>query len=145
MSSNIEYYRVYTLVDITKTGVTRGVDTLERDQHRNYETMLQAISLVAQPTELQPPVVTHAHTEWLEFGEYFQGEHTVWVWQFGVEHSDVFAIGNNPVGRLAEAFDQVPVICGLNESARFMLPIFYPYGVIKNVYFKKGYWDINNV
>jgi hypothetical protein len=83
--------------------------------------------------------------EWLEFGDYFQGEQRVWVWQFATEHSDIFQIGTNPVGRLAEAFDQVPVICGLNETARFMLPIFYPYGAIKNIYFKKGYWDINNV
>ena len=145
MNSNVEYYRLYSLVDITKTGRTRGDSSLERDQQRNYETVVQAVSLITQPIELQPPVLTNAHTEWLEFGEFFQGEHKVWVWQFAVEHSNVFTIGNNPVGRLAEAFDQVPVICGLDESARFMLPIFYPYGTIKNVYFKKGYLDINNV
>jgi hypothetical protein len=136
---------MFTLVDITKTGITRGDGSMTRDQQRNYETVLQAVGLVAQPTEVNAPITTHAHTEWLEFGEYFQGEHKVWVWQFSVEHSDVFAIGNNPVGRLSEAFDQVPVVCGLDETARFMLPIFYPYGAIKNVYFKKGYWDINNV
>lgn len=145
MNANLEYYRVYSLVDITKTGVTRGNGSLERDQQRNYETVLQAVGLVAQPIELEPPVVTHAHMEWLEFGEFFEGEHAVWVWQFAVEHSGVFEVGANPVGRLAEAFDQVPVICGLNETARFMLPIFYPYGTIKNVYFKRGYFDINNV
>jgi hypothetical protein len=145
MNANVEYYRVYSLVDITKTGVTRGENTQEREQQRNYETMLQAIGLIAQPIELGPPVVTHAHTEWLEFGEYFQGEHKVWVWQFAVEHSDIFTIGTNPVGKLADAFDQVPVICGLEETGRFMLPIFYPYGSIKNIYFKKGYLDINNI
>ena len=145
MNANLEYYRVYSLVDITKTGVTRGNGSLERDQQRNYETILQAVGLVAQPIELEPPVVTQAHMEWLEFGEFFEGEHKVWVWQFAVEHSGVFEVGTNPVGRLAEAFDQVPIICGLDETARFMLPIFYPYGTIKNVYFKRGYFDINNV
>jgi hypothetical protein len=144
MNSNIEYYRMFTLVDITKTGYTRG-EGLERDQQRNYETMVQAISLITQPHEIMAPVLTKAHTEWLEFGEYFEGEHNVWVWQFAVEHSDVFTIGTNPVGKLSEAFDQVPIICGLEETGRFILPIFYPYGAIKNVYFKKGYWDINNV
>ena len=145
MNSNVEYYRMYSLVDITKTGVTRGTGSLERDQHRNYETVIQSISLITQPIEFAAPVVTSAHMEWLEFGEYFQGEHKVWVWQFAVEHSNVFEIGTNPVGKLSEAFDQVPVICGLEETARFMLPIFYPYGAIKNVYFKKGYFDINNI
>jgi hypothetical protein len=143
--SNIEYYRLYTLVDITKTRVIRNDGTLQRDQQRNYETVLQAIGLVTQPNEVQAPVKTHAHMEWLEFGEFYRGEHTVWVWQFSVDHSNVFTIGTNPVGRLAEVFDQVPVITGLDETARFMLPIFYPYGAIKNVYFKKGYLDINNV
>jgi len=32
-------------------------------------------------------------------------------------------------------FEQVPVVTGLTETARFMLPIFYPYGTIKNIYF----------
>jgi hypothetical protein len=118
---------------------------MERDQHRNYETVIQAISLITQPMEITKPICTHAHMEWLEFGEFFEGEHKVWVWQFAVEHSDIFTIGTNPVGRLNETFDQVPIICGLDETARFMLPIFYPYGTIKNVYFKTGYADINNV
>jgi hypothetical protein len=145
MQSNVEYYRLYTLVDITQTNVTRGPDTVEREQQRNFDTVLQAIGLITQPQQLAPPVVTSAHMEWLEFGEYFQGEQRVWVWQFATEHSDIFTIGTNSVGRLANAFDQVPIICGLDETARFMLPIFYPYGAIKNIYFKKGYWDINNV
>jgi hypothetical protein len=145
MNSNVEYYRMFTLVDITKTGVTRVDGTLERDQQRNYETVVQAISLITQPYEINEPICTDVHMEWLEFGEYFQGVHKVWVWQFAVEHSDIFRIGPNPVGKLSEAFDQIPIICGLEETGRFMLPIFYPYGAIKNVYFKQGYRDINNI
>ena len=121
MNSNVEYYRMFTLVDITKTGVTRGDGTTERDQQRNYETALQAIGLITQPHEINEPRCTQAHMEWLEFGDYFQGEQKVWVWQFSVEHRDVFAIGPNPVGKLSEAFDQIPIICGLDETARFML------------------------
>lgn len=145
MQSNVEYYRMYTLVDITATGVTRGPDTTERSQQRNFDTVQQAIGLITQPIGVGDPIITNAHMEWLEFGEYFQGEQRVWVWQFAVEHSDIFQIGTNPVGQLTNAFDQVPIVCGLTETARFMLPIFYPYGAIKNVYFKKGYWDINNI
>jgi hypothetical protein len=139
MGENINIYTLFTLVDITPTGVTRGPDSLRRDQQRNWETVAQAIGLVAQPTEVQEVI---AHTdmpmEWYEFGEFYEGPHTVWTWNFTVEHTDVFARGDNPVARLEELFEQVPVITGLEETAGFMLPIFYPYGAIKNIYFKKN-------
>lgn len=137
MQENIQLYTLYTLVDITPTGVTRGADSLERDQQRNWETVLQAISLITQPTTIYEPNYVEIDVKWCEFGEFFEGEHKVWTWQFAVEHSDVFARGDNEVGVLQELFEQVPVICGLEETARFMLPIFYPYGGIKNVYFKR--------
>ena len=137
--SNIDVYSLYTLVDITPTGVTRGPDSLRRDQQRNWETVVQAIGLLAQPTELvEVERQIDISLEWAEFGEFYQGRHTVWAWRFTAEHSDVFAKGDNPVARLEELFDQVPVITGLEETARFMLPIFYPYGAIKNIYFKKN-------
>ena len=138
MGENIELYTLYTLVDITPTGVVRGPDSLRRDQQRNWETVVQAIGLVAQPTSVTDPSYIQAEMEWAKFGEFYEGTHNVWVWRFSVEHGDVFARGDNPVGRLEELFEQVPVICGLEETARFMLPIFYPYGAIKNIYFKKN-------
>ena len=139
MGENIDIYTLYTLVDITPTGVIRGPDSLRRDQQRNWETAVQAIGLLAQPTEVNG-VELHDEMpmEWADFGEFYQGKHTVWTWRFAVEHSDVFEKDNNPVGRLEELFEQVPVITGLEETARFMLPIFYPYGAIKNIYFKKN-------
>ena len=138
MSENIDVYTLYTLVDITPTGVTRGPDSLRRDQQRNWETVIQAIGLVAQPTEITAVQTSEVPLEWAEFGEFYTGRHTVWTWKFTVEHSMVFARNNNTVARLEELFDQVPVITGLEETARFMLPIFYPYGAIKNIYFKKS-------
>jgi len=139
MGENIDIYTLYTLVDITPTGVIRGPDSLRRDQQRNWETVIQAIGLVAQPTEVTG-VELHDEMpmEWCDFGEFYSGRHTVWTWRFAVEHSDVFEKDNNPVARLEELFEQVPVITGLEETAGFMLPIFYPYGAIKNIYFKKN-------
>ena len=136
--SNIDVYTLYTLVDITPTGVTRGPDSLRRDQQRNWETVLQAIGLVAQPSEVTEVQAHEVPMEWAEFGEFYDGRHTVWSWRFAVEHRNVFYKDNNPVGRLEELFEQVPIITGLEETARFMLPIFYPYGAIKNIYFKKN-------
>jgi hypothetical protein len=138
MGENIDIYTLYTLVDITPTGVVRGPDSLRRDQQRNWETVVQAIGLVAQPSEVVAVQTIEAPLEWAEFGEFYEGRHIIWSWRFAVEHSDVFAKNDNPVARLEELFEQVPVITGLEETARFMLPIFYPYGAIKNIYFKKN-------
>jgi hypothetical protein len=138
MQDNLQIYTLYTLVDITPTEVTRGPDGLPRNQQRNWETVLQAVGLLAQPTTVIEPHPISIDVKWLEFGELFEGEHSVWSWRFVVEHTDVFALGDNPVGQLEQVFEQVPVICGLEETARFMLPIFYPYGGIKNVYFKRN-------
>ena len=138
MQDNIQIYTLYTLVDITPTGVTRGIDSLERDQQRNWETVLQTVGLVTQPITLIDPHCVEVDTKWTEFGEFYEGEHKVWTWRFAVEHSDVFARGENEVGVLEELFEQVPIICGLEETARFMLPIFHPYGAIKNIYFTRN-------
>jgi len=135
----------FTLVDITATGVTRGVDEQKRNQQRNWETVLQAIGLGAQPVDVQLPVESiFTDISITEFGDIYSGEQKVWIWSFTVEHADVFRIKDDPVGRLEEYFSQVPIICGLEETARFMLPIFYPYGAIKNVYFKSISDYINN-
>jgi hypothetical protein len=53
----------------------------------------------------------------------------VWVFKFTSEQN-IFA-----EDQLYEDFEQVPVILGLEESARFMLPIFHSYGILKNIYF----------
>ena len=146
MSSNVQFFQGFSLVDITPTGVIRstGNDELERNQQRNWETVLQTIGLGAQPYDVIPPTVKTVNLDYLEFGEMYSGEHNVWMWAFAVEHADVFTVNNNQVAGLEQCFEQVPVICGLTETARFMLPIFYPHGGIKNIYFKSGLKNINN-
>jgi hypothetical protein len=143
--NTLHYYTGFTLVDITPTGVTRGEETLQRNQQRNWETILQTIGIGAQPIEVSAPQMVEVNLDYLEFGDFYQGTHKVWAWTFAVEHEDVFFKENNPVGRLEEFFSQVPVTTGLTETARFMLPIFYPHGAIKNLYFKSGLKDINNI
>lgn len=133
----------YTLVDITATGVIRGEDELLRNQQRNWETVLQVIGIRTQPLEITTPKIYYEidfDVIETEFGEFYktQGLHTVWMWEFSVEHDDVFRRGDDPLALLHESFDQVPIITGLNESAKFLLPIFYTSGAIKNIYFEIG-------
>jgi hypothetical protein len=144
----MKFFTGVTLVDITATGVTRHrvEQELERDQQRNWETVLQVIGLRAQPQLIEGPVCReYAIDSSGGFGEMYHGVQKVWLFCFGVESEDVFLYNDDPVGGLDKDFAQVPVVCGLTETARFMLPIFYPYGAIKNIYFKTGRIYLNTI
>ncbi len=142
----MKFYTCVTLVDITATGVIRHrpEQELERNQQRNWETVLQCIGIRAQPQLIEGPIVREFDIdESTVFGEMFYGtKQRVWIFSFGVESEDVFLLDNDPVGQLDKDFAQVPIICGLTETARFMLPIFYPYGAIKNIYFMDGRFSL---
>ena len=138
-SSGLQFYTGYSLVDITATGVIRGrgIDSIERNQQRNWETILQCIGLRTQPHYVQTPMETIVSLSSFEFGEMYTGEQRVWCWSWAVETQDIYDLSNRPMGGLLQDFEQVPIITGLNETCGFMLPIFYPYGAIKNIYFKQ--------
>lgn len=135
--SGLHIYQGYSLVDITATGVIRstGQYNLERDQQRNWETVLQCIGLRTQPQHIQGPVTVNEKLEEFRFGEFYSGTQRVWMWTWAVEASGIYDLNNESLAGLYKDFEQVPIITGLSESARFMLPIFYPYGAIKNIYF----------
>ena len=146
-----------TLFDITRTDVTghckasrmpfqdRAGQIIKdetawnrsRNQQRNWETVIQCMGLRTQPQNIQDPISTTTDLENLEFGDMYTGEQKVWIWTWSTEGLDVYDLTNKPLGAIQQDFEQVPVITGLTETARFMLPIFYPYGSIKNIYFKQ--------
>ena len=134
----MQYYTGFTLVDITDTGVTRSRSGQEkqRNQQRNWETLIQVLSLRTQPQEMDGPYINEYEiTSDSIFGEMYQGKHLVWHFSFGVEAVNVFKNNKSDYGLLYEDFAEVPIIQGLDETARFMLPIFHPYGAIKNIHF----------
>jgi hypothetical protein len=142
----MKFYTGVTLVDITATGVIRSTsdNELQRNQQRNWETVLQCIGIKAQPQLIEGPYrKTVLINETTIFPDIYFGQQEVWFFSFGVEYEDVFMQNDDPVGVLDEAFSQVPIICGLEETARFILPIFYPYGSIKNICFMKGRMNLN--
>lgn len=137
-ASSLQFFQGYSLVDITATGVTRGDnDSTERNQQRNWETVLQCIGLRTQPLHIQAPGLVDIELDRLEFGDFYTGVRRVWTWTWAVESKEIYDLPNSPLGGLQKDFEQVPIIVGLDETARFMLPIFYPYGTIKNIYFKQ--------
>ena len=143
----LHFYTLATLVDITATGQTRYSPDKEkeRNQQRNWETVLQVFGIRAQPIMIDGPRMINFDVERLKFGEMYTGKQNVWVACIGVEHEGIYEKDENPVGHLETDFEQVPIINGLDETARFMLPIFYPHGAIKNIYFTQSYVDVNNI
>lgn len=126
-----------TLIDITKTDIVRG-DSKQRDQQRNWETVLQVLSLKTQPNVLEGPLkieyidLASYNGFKLYFGDFYHdmpAPHTLWAVKFNSEHSEIYDIES-----LYQDFDQVPIILGLDETARFMLPIFHSYGTLKNIH-----------
>jgi len=136
-TTGLQFFRGFSLVDITATGVIRDQDTdsLPRNQQRNWETLLQCMGLRTQPLNIEQPVlIEHAKLNTMDFGDFYTGEHNVWVWQWCTEREGVYDLPGRPMGGLLQDLEQVPIITGLTETARFMLPIFYPHGTIKNIY-----------
>ena len=139
-------FKLATLVDITSTGVVRSNGTplmnFKRNQQRNFETVLQVLSLRTQPHIPQSPHATIDNigksqvVNW--FGETYQNQNqTVWLFYFTAEHPSAYDTNDGTLKGLFTDFEKVPIITGLNETAKFMLPIFYPYGSIKNIHISK--------
>lgn len=130
-------FRLFTLVDITMTGATRDIpgNELVRNQQRNWETVLQVLSLRAQPYVITPPRLLVSHESSAAFfGSLYETPYHFWACRFQTEYPEAYGDAENPVKFLLEDFEQVPIITGLTEEARFLLPIFYPHGPIKNIH-----------
>lgn len=135
----LQRYRCSTLVDITPTGVYRGKVSSERFQQSNYETLIQTISILTQPTLSDISIETiSADDVGNRFGLFYaNGEQKAWSFNFTTDHSDVFLKDGNPVCRLEEIFDKVPFISGLTETALFIYPVFFTEGELTNIVFDR--------
>ena len=69
------------------------------------------------------------------FGDFYKDTpQRVWSFFFTVDNLGAYHTDDGELEGLRRDFAEVPVITGLNETAKFMLPIFYPYGTIKNIH-----------
>ena len=124
-----------TLIDCTPTGVTKG-DSKERNQQRNWETIIQTFGILTQPILLELPQrdtftdndkfqksimyrqLGHKHR--FNF-EMLKPELNFWIFAIGSEHNGVF--GEN-LDRLNNAFDMIPVIPNLDSSIDLKPSVF---------------------
>lgn len=129
---------VKTFFDCTPTGVvshrrnhsiTEEQWHFQRNQQRNWETLLQCISLRCQALNLQEP-------QWVE-GTYEQATVKVWYFSFETDRDEIFADGNDPVGLLKADCHGVPMLVGLAESERelFLTPYLITSGDGCNIFF----------
>ena len=135
--SNLYRHRGYTLVDITKTDITKYTPELERmrNKQRNWETVSQVLGLRTQILGLRQLKTEKQDVKDLRFGTAYQGQHRVWSFEFEVEFDNLYLNDGNNYATLENDFAQSPVVTGLDETAKFTMPLFYTAGENKNIYF----------
>lgn len=136
-NSRIIYYQGFSLVDVTETKVIRysTEHELERNQQRNWETVMQLLGLRSQVLEHEQFSIVTADVAEYQFGNFYHGSHKIWRFKFGVEFQQVYQLNNDPVGQLTVDFHHAPVVLNLTETAKPILPLFYSEGKYKNMYF----------
>mgnify|MGYP000148986789 CR=1 FL=1 len=136
-----ELYRIITTVDITPTGVRHKDATdedwlLKRNQQRNFDTLIQVISMRAQPMNAQVDLeqitgsVMQAYTPLLFLGESDKAQPiNLWSLWFDVDRTDVFGPDNR---FLIEELHGIPIVPNLNETVVSFPPMFLTHGRFTN-------------
>jgi hypothetical protein len=107
---------LYTLIDITCTNARRTQDMFKYKQQQNYQSVIQTLSLRANPLNVEIPKIIEGTD--LHFGNITGWKH---VWQCNFELGYASGISRET---LADDFHLVPVITGLNESVTINPAIF---------------------
>lgn len=137
MQPEFDFYTCYCLIDITCTGVIRSypdpTSIMLRNKQRNWETIIQVLSLRAQPVYLTEPVIIHGNHADYDFGAEYSGNLSIWTFTFAAEHDGVYT-----AEVLESDLNRVPCIVGLSEEISLMVPIFSTVLDYRNVYFVRG-------
>lgn len=137
--------RCSTLFDITKTNITNRRPATDlpnlaewqrkRNSQVNFDTLIQVISLRAQPEDITAPKVTEVNlAETDKFGFMIRSEAPVGVWSFTfyVNYGQVFKDEEGEYGALYADCESVPMI---NMDSN--LPAFLDISPeLKNVHFE---------
>ena len=141
----LHYHQCVTLIDITKTNVLQhsAEKVKERNQHRNFETVCQTLSLRTQLFDIGRVFkMTDMDIAGFDFGSFYMGEmgfkYNIWSFNFAIEFAGVYSLGNDIYGTLKQDFVHVPAINDLDEQIPISpQSLFYAEGPYKNIYFTK--------
>ena len=143
MIEPLEYYSCHTLFDISNADIDRSkrLDLTARNersknQQRNWDTIVQVISLRAQPIVLRNPRFIDADLRFYSFGQQFSGLARVWTFEFGIEAKGAFHIGENPVSGLMTDSAMVPMTVGLAETVMLDPACILVDDQLRNTYFQ---------
>lgn len=128
-----DFFTVYTLVDITDTGISdsRVTPVKPYNQAQNLNSLIQCVSLRVQPNLISVDKLTGEAMADHEFGSAFTGSQTVWVLKFATERS-----GYIDEAKLKADVDGLPMLTGLDETATFSTAVFNSLSnTNKNIYF----------
>ena len=152
-------YRIHTLVDITDNGnlkqqfpfKTKANEVIHdknslaiaRNQNSNFNTMLQLLQMRANITWENPPNRIDQTLGNSNFGNFYEGKHLTWHFQFFTEQSGVYGDDTDPASALINDFHNVPIVSFCKETATFPLSTFDTQNLKTiNTYFSyAGYQD----
>jgi hypothetical protein len=118
---------ICTLVDITRTGVTRPSQgsQIEIDQNRNFTTLTQCLELRSIVEYQQFPLVETIDIKSWGFGSDYKGKHKIWQVKIIPDRSGVYQDNQgNEIGLLLEDLHAVPIIKNLTETINIGVAIF---------------------
>lgn len=131
-------FKLYTTIDITNTGIRNKSVTVDewdhkRNQQRNYDTLIQVISLRAQPIviSLDSVLIPSNHCDFKVNEDLIR----VWEMTIDIEHADVFG---KDFELLKNDLHLVPIIPGLDSTVPVFPPMFMTRGEFKNVTIQKS-------
>lgn len=134
----------YTLFNITHTGITarakQDLDNLalwtqKRNTQWNFDTIVQLVSLRAQPDVLTLPEKINANKK--KFGAIFDSEKNLqcYKFHFAVDYESVYDKGDYKLGYLYEDCHNVPMLL-LGDEHKKLKPILDTSNELRNIYFE---------
>lgn len=133
-------YELYTLIDITDTGVTdiRNKETKEYNQAQNLNVLLQLIGLRTQPINYKVTEIPKRGIKKYELGSEYCGNHRLWKLEFEVDREDVWKKDDDTFYYLKSDCDKVAITTLLDETAKLDNSIFDCFSIkYKNITFNK--------
>jgi hypothetical protein len=131
LNTHMDIWTLATLIDITPTGVTKG-NSIERLQQTNWETVTKTLGLRTQAEIFDETKIFEEFNITKVFGDFYGKKQKIWVINFISDREDIYS-----VEQLMADFNNLPIVLGLDETARFLLPVFIASGPLKNVTFVK--------
>ena len=111
---------IYTLIDITNTGVRHADgDNKKFQQQANLNTIIQTVSLTTN-VYLRNTYSKKENINPHKFGSKYRNQQRYWIVKFETE-----VTGSFDLVTLKNNFNLVPIILGLDETVKIEQPVFH--------------------